>query len=65
VRDTGEIFELVEDIKKISENINSYTPIYPNTDNEIKNIEFFEKYKIFAERTDREIITNMKNTTHL
>jgi hypothetical protein len=44
VRDTGKIFELINDIKKISENIKFYIPIYPDTDIGIKNIKFSEKY---------------------
>jgi hypothetical protein len=62
VQDTGEIFEFINDIKKISNNINSFIPIYPDTDIEIKNIEFFEKYKISVERAGREIVTNIKNS---
>jgi hypothetical protein len=61
VRNTEEIFEFVNDIKNISENINSFISIYPDTDTGIGNIKFFKKYKIFVERADREIITNIKN----
>jgi hypothetical protein len=62
VRDTGKIFEFINDIKEISDNINFFIPIYPNADAGIKDIKFLEKYKIFAERADREIITDMKNS---
>jgi hypothetical protein len=61
VRNTGKIFESVNDIKKIPNNINSFTPIYSDADIEVGDIEFSKKYEIFAERADREIITNMKN----
>jgi hypothetical protein len=62
VRSTGEIFELINDIKEIPENINSYTSIYSGADTEIGDIEFFEKYKMLAERADRKIITDIKNS---
>jgi hypothetical protein len=62
VRDTEEIFELIEYIKEVSENINSYTPIYSDVDIGIGNIEFSEKCKISAERADRKIIMNLKNS---
>jgi hypothetical protein len=41
VRDTGKIFELINDIKEISENINFYIPIYFDADTEIGNVEIF------------------------
>jgi hypothetical protein len=63
VRNTGEIFELINNIKKIPENINSYTSIYFNADTEIRNIKFPEKYKIPTERADRKTIINIKNST--
>jgi hypothetical protein len=63
VRNTREIFEFVNNIKKNSENINSFTPIYPDIDTEIKNIEFLKKFEIPAERADRKIIINMKNSS--
>jgi hypothetical protein len=56
VRNTGEIFEFVNDIKKISENI----PIYSDAGIKIRDIKFSEKYKISAECADRKIITNIK-----
>jgi hypothetical protein len=62
VRNTGEIFEFVNNIKEISDNINSFTPIYLNADTEIGNIKFSEKYKIFTERANRKIITDIKNS---
>jgi hypothetical protein len=43
VRGTGEIFESVENIKEISENINFYIPIYLDADIGIGNIKFFFK----------------------
>jgi hypothetical protein len=62
VRNTGKIFEFVNDIKKISDNINFFTPIYPDTDAEIRNIKFSEKYKMPAERAGRKIIIGIKNS---
>jgi hypothetical protein len=62
MRNTGEIFELINNIKKISKNINSYIPIYPDIDTGTENIKFSEEYKISAERADRKIITGMKNS---
>jgi hypothetical protein len=61
VRDTGEIFEFINDIKEISNNINFFIPIYSGAGAGIGDIEFFEKYKMLAERADRKIITNIKN----
>jgi hypothetical protein len=63
VRDTKEIFEFVNNIKEISNNINSFILIYPDTGIGIEDIKFSEKYEIFIERADREIIINMKNST--
>jgi hypothetical protein len=62
VRDTGEIFEFINDIKEIFNNINFFIPIYFSVGVGIGDIEFFEKYKIFVERAGREIITDMKNS---
>jgi hypothetical protein len=62
VRDTGKIFEFVDDIKEISNNINFFIPIYSDIDVEIENIEFPEKYKMPIERADRKIVTDMKNS---
>jgi hypothetical protein len=61
VRNTGEIFEFINNIKKVSNNINSFISIYSDVDTEIRDIEFFKKYKMFAERADREAVTDMKN----
>jgi hypothetical protein len=61
VRNTEKIFEFVDNIKEISENINSYIPIYSGIDIKIRNIKFSEEYKISAERADRKIIIDMKN----
>jgi hypothetical protein len=61
VRNTGKIFEFVNDIKEISENINSFTSIYPDADIKIGDIKFSEKYKISAKRAGRKIITDIKN----
>jgi hypothetical protein len=63
VRNTGEIFEFVNDIKEISNNINSFIPIYPDADIRAGDIEIFKKYEMLTERADREIITDMKNST--
>jgi hypothetical protein len=62
VRDTGETFKLIENIKKISENVNSYISIYSDTVIEIGNITFPEKYKMPAKRANREIVTDIKNS---
>jgi hypothetical protein len=64
VRDTEKIFELINNIKEISENINFYIPIYPDVDIEIENIKFSKKYKISAEHADRKIVINIKNFIH-
>jgi hypothetical protein len=62
VRNTGEIFEFVDNIKKISKNINPFIPIYSNAGAEAEDIRFSEKYKMLAERADRKIITDIKNS---
>jgi hypothetical protein len=62
VRDTGEVFELIENIQRISKNVNSYTSIYPDTDTGTGDNKVSEKYKISAARADREIITGTKNS---
>jgi hypothetical protein len=62
VRDTREIFELIDDIKEIFENINFYISIYSDAGAEIRNIKFSEKNKMLVEYADRKIITNMKNS---
>jgi hypothetical protein len=59
VRDTGEIFKLVENIK-VSKNINFYIPIYSDAGTGVENIKFSKKYKVPAERTDRKIVTDIK-----
>jgi hypothetical protein len=64
VRDTGEIFEFINDIKKISNNINSFTPIYSGAGAETGDIEFSEEYEISAERAGREIVTGIKNSAY-
>jgi hypothetical protein len=65
VRNTGEIFELIENIKEISENINFYIPIYFGVDAEIRDVEFSEKYEVPAEYAGREVVTDMKNSARL
>jgi hypothetical protein len=62
VRDTEEVFELINDLKNISENINFYIPIYSGVDIKAGDIEFFEKYEIPVERAGRKIIISMKNS---
>jgi hypothetical protein len=57
-----EIFEFIDDIKEIPDNINSFIPIYFNAGAGIGDIKFSEKYKKLAERAGREIITGMKNS---
>jgi hypothetical protein len=54
------MFEFVNDIKKNSENINSFISLYFNTDTGISDIKFSEKYKISVERADRKIVTDIK-----
>jgi hypothetical protein len=61
VRDIEEIFEFVDDIKKISNNINFFTPIYPDAGIKVEDIEFLKKYEISVKRIDRKIITDIKN----
>jgi hypothetical protein len=61
VRNTGEIFEFVDDVKEVFNNINSFTSIYPDVGIGIGDIKFSEKYKVSAEHAGREIITDMKN----
>jgi hypothetical protein len=63
VRSTGKIVEFINDIKKVSDNIDPFISIYSDTDTRTKNIKFPEKYKISAEYADRETITGMKNFT--
>jgi hypothetical protein len=62
VRNIREIFEFVDDIKEIPNNINPFISIYPDVGTGTENIEFFEKYKISAEYADRKIITDIKNS---
>jgi hypothetical protein len=62
VRNTGKIFEFVNDIKEILNNINFFISIYPDADTGIGDIKFSEKYKIPVERAGREIIINIKNS---
>jgi hypothetical protein len=64
VRNTGKIFELIENIKKVSDNINSYISIYFDADTGIEDIKFLEKYKISIERAGREAVTDMKNSAY-
>jgi hypothetical protein len=64
VRNTGEIFEFVNDVKEIFNNINSFTSIYSDAGAGAGDIKFSEKYEIFAERTDRKIVTDMKNSVY-
>jgi hypothetical protein len=61
VRDIKEIFEFIDDIKEIPDNINSFIPIYPDAGIGTGDIKFPKKYKMPVECTDREIITNIKN----
>jgi hypothetical protein len=56
------VFEFINDIKKILNNINPFIPIYSDADIGIRDIEFPEKYKVFVERAGREIIINIKNS---
>jgi hypothetical protein len=62
VRGTGKIFEFINDVKEISDNINSFTSIYSDAGVGIRNIEFSEKYEMSAERAGRKIITDIKNS---
>jgi hypothetical protein len=56
------VFEFINDIKKILNNINPFIQIYSDADIGIRDIEFSEKYKVFVERAGREIIINIKNS---
>jgi hypothetical protein len=60
VRNTGEIFEFIDDIKEVSDNINPFTSIYSDTGT--GDIEFPEEYEMPAERAGREAVTGMKNS---
>jgi hypothetical protein len=62
VRNTEKMFELIDDIKEIFENINFYIPIYFDAGAETGDIKFFKEYKISTERAGREVITNIKNS---
>jgi hypothetical protein len=62
VRNTEEIFELIDEIKENFKNINLYISIYSDADIRIRDIKFSEKYKMPAERADRKIITDIKNS---
>jgi hypothetical protein len=62
MRDTREIFKLIENIKEISKNVNLYVPIYPDVSIEVGNVEFSEKYKVSFERADREVVKNIKTS---
>jgi hypothetical protein len=62
VRNTEKIFEFVNDIKKILNNINSFTSIYSNAGAGAGDIKFSEKYEMPAERAGRKIITGIKNS---
>jgi hypothetical protein len=61
VRDIGKVFELIDNIKKILENINSYISIYPDADAGTENIKFSEKCKMPVERAGRKAVTGIKN----
>jgi hypothetical protein len=56
------MFEFVDDVKEIFNNINFFTPIYSGAGVRVENIEFSEKYKVPAERADRKTVTNIKNS---
>jgi hypothetical protein len=62
VRNTGEMFEFVNNIKKISDNINFFISIHSGAGTGIGDIKFSEEYKMLIERADREIVTNIKNS---
>jgi hypothetical protein len=61
VRNTGKMFEFVDDIKNFSDNINFFISIYFDADIGIGDIEFFEKYEIFIERAGRKTMMGKKN----
>jgi hypothetical protein len=65
MRGTEKMFELVDNIKKILEDINFYISIYPGAGVEAGDIKFLKEYKMSAERAGRKIMTNMKNSAHL
>jgi hypothetical protein len=62
VRNTGKIFKFINNIKEVSDNINFFIQIFSDAGIGIGNIKFLKKYKIPAERADREIITGIKNS---
>jgi hypothetical protein len=64
VRDTGKIFEFVNDIKEISDNINSFISIYSGADTGIGDVEFSKKYEMPAEYAGRKAITDIKNSAY-
>jgi hypothetical protein len=64
VRNTEKIFEFVNDIKEIFNNINSFISIYLNAGTGVGNIKFSEKYKMPIERADRKAVTDIKNSAH-
>jgi hypothetical protein len=61
VRSIGEIFEFINDIKKVSDNINFFISIYFGVGAGAGDVKFFKKYKIPAERAGRKIVTGIKN----
>jgi hypothetical protein len=62
VRNTGKVFEFIDDIKKIPDNINPFIPIYPDAGTGTENIEFSEKYEMPVERAGRKVVTDIKNS---
>jgi hypothetical protein len=64
VRGTGEVFELIDNIKEILENINFYIPIYFDVGTGAGNVKFLKKYEMPSERTGRKIMTGMKNSVY-
>jgi hypothetical protein len=62
VRDTEDMFKLIENIKKVPENINPYIPIYFGAGIGTGDIEFSEKYEMPIERAGQEIVIDMKNS---
>jgi hypothetical protein len=61
VRNAGKIFEFINDVKEIFDNINSFISIYSGAGAEAENIKFSEKYEMPTERAGRKIIPNIKN----
>jgi hypothetical protein len=61
VRNTGEMFEFINDIKEKFKYINSFIPIYSDIGAGTGNIKFLKKYEVPAECAGRKAVTDIKN----